>query len=104
MNKNDYPCAIADLNHSLSLNADRPLAYLARGISEAEAGKDEEAVNDFRQVTAYSEIEVRKFGDLFGSTMTSFDRTKAMLEGDRGPLKEVLKPEDVEKLKKWMEQ
>ncbi|MFO7606680.1 MAG: tetratricopeptide repeat protein [Desulfurivibrionaceae bacterium] len=103
MNKGDFPCAVADLSHSISLNGDRPLAFLARGVARAEAGKDDEAVEDFKQVAAYSEVERKSFENLFGSTMTSFDRTRALLEGERGPLSQVLKAEDLERLKMWLE-
>ena len=102
MNKGDFPCAIADLTHSIDINRDRPETFLARGIARAEAEKEEEALEDFKRVAAYSEAEVRSFGNQFGSTMTSFDRTMALLEGERGPWSRVLTPEEMEKLKKWM--
>ena len=103
LNKKDFSSAIADLNNSIARNKDRTMAYLARGIAKAEADQQQEAVEDFKQAVLRSKQEVKGFGDLFGSNMTSFDRSMALLVGERGPLHQVLTNEEIRKLKRWME-
>lgn len=103
MNKGDYPCAIADFNNAISRNRNRPTAYLARAIAEIESDREQEAVKDFKRAVSFSAARIRSFGNLFGSTMTSLDRTMALLEGEKGSLSKVLTPAEMEKLKLWLD-
>ncbi|MCB2184321.1 MAG: tetratricopeptide repeat protein [Desulfobulbaceae bacterium] len=103
MNKKDFPCAVADFNNSIEKNKDRATAFLARGIAQAESGNEQDAVENFKRAVAFAQAEVKNFSNLFGSTMTSFDRSMALLEGERGPLTKVLTKEEIEKVKNWME-
>lgn len=100
MKKRDFPCAIADLNRSIKTNRKRPASYFARAIAEAEAGREEEAIEDFKRVAAASKVEVSEFTNLFGSTMTLFDRSMALLEGS--PLNKGLNEAETARLRQWI--
>jgi len=99
----EYKQAIRDLDGSLKQNHNRGVAFLARGIAFAETGMDEEAMADFKNATVLSNIEVEGFMNLFGSNRSMFNRTMALLEGERGPWKIVLNESELEKLKNWLE-
>ena len=96
-----YEEAIVDLNASIQRNHDRGVAFLARGIAYAETGQEEMAIADFKNATALSNIEVEGFMNMFGTNRSQFNRSIALLEGERGPWKIVLNDDEVEKLKKW---
>lgn len=103
LNKGDFEKAADDLNRAIALNPERGAAFLARGLSKSELGREDEAINDFKAAVAHSAVEVEEFSHLFGNTRTLFDRSMAVLEGERGPWSIVLTKEEIEKLKKWME-
>jgi hypothetical protein len=47
----------------------------------------------------FSNQEVERFANLFGENRTLFDRSIALLEGERGPWSIVLTEDEVNKLK-----
>ncbi|MEW6220913.1 MAG: tetratricopeptide repeat protein [Thermodesulfobacteriota bacterium] len=104
LNSGDPKRAVEDLSRSITINPTRAPAFLARGIARSELGQDEGAVNDFKAAVAHSTAEVEEFTSLLGSHRTLFERSMALLEGERGPHKIVLTPEEVERLKGWLEE
>lgn len=103
LDSNDFDNALDDLNHSIALNPERGSAYLTRGLIESELGCEEDAVRDFKAAVAYSEVETADFAHEFGNYHTLFERSMALLEGDRGPHSIVLTEEEIKKLEKWIE-
>jgi tetratricopeptide (TPR) repeat protein len=103
LNKNEFELARQDLTHSLHLNPSRGTAFFARGLVETEMGLDDEAVTDFKAAVAYSDVETSTFAHSFGSYHTMFERSMALIEGERGPLTMVLTEEEIKKLEKWIE-
>lgn len=103
MNNNNAVEAAKDLTRSILLNHERGAAFLARSIVNAELGNDEESIRDMKTAIAFADIEVQGFSHLFGENRTMFDKSLALLEGDRGPWSIVLDEVEIEKLKKWME-
>ncbi|MBI5559537.1 MAG: tetratricopeptide repeat protein [Deltaproteobacteria bacterium] len=103
LDEGDYECALEDLNHAITMNRERGTAFLARGLAKSQLGREEEAVRDFKSAVVYSDVEVGSFANTFGSNHTLFERSMALLEGERGPLRIVLTAEEVKKLEKWME-
>ncbi|MFH1215756.1 MAG: tetratricopeptide repeat protein [Pseudomonadota bacterium] len=103
LDEGDYECALEDLNHAIGMNRERGTAFLARGLAKSQLGREDEAVADFKAAVAYSDVEVGSFTNTFGSNHTLFERSMALLEGDRGPLRIVLTEEEVRKLEKWIE-
>ncbi|MFZ5775763.1 MAG: tetratricopeptide repeat protein [Thermodesulfobacteriota bacterium] len=101
--KREYEDALDDLTHSIAINPGRGVAYFARAIVESEFGCEEDALRDFQAAVAHSDRETAAFAHTFGNTHTLFDRSMALLEGERGPLSIVLTDEEVAKLEKWME-
>ncbi len=104
LNKGDFNEAVNDLSRSIALNHDRGAAFLARGLANAELGRDEEALRDLKTAVVFSDIEVEGFTNHFGSNRTMFDKSMALLEGERGPWRIVLDKLEAEKLRKWIEQ
>jgi hypothetical protein len=51
----------------------------------------------------FSNKEVVGFANLFGENRTLFDKSMALLEGERGPWSIVMNEDEVNKLKKWIE-
>ncbi len=102
LKKGDYQEAADDIGRSLAINSDRGAAYLARGMARAEIGEEDGAVNDFKQAMGYANVEVEKFLHMMGSHRTGFQRSMALLEGERGAVTRQLNQAEVEKLKKWM--
>ncbi|MGV1098598.1 tetratricopeptide repeat protein [Thiovibrio sp. JS02] len=103
LGKREYEDALEDLTHAIALNEERGVTYFARGIIESEVGCEEDALRDFKAAVAYSDLETAGFAHSFGNTRTLFDRSMALLEGERGPLSIVLTNEEVRKLEKWLE-
>ena len=99
-----YQDAIADLNASIAINHNRGVAFLARGIAYAETGREEEAIADFMNASVLSNVEVEGFLNSFGANRSRFDRTMALLEGDRGPWKIVMNETEVGNLESWLEE
>lgn len=102
LKKGDYREAADDIGKSLAINSDRGAAYLARGMARAEIGEEEGAVDDFKQAMGQASVEVEKFLHMMGSHRTGFQRSMALLEGERGPVTSQLNQTEVEKLKRWM--
>ena len=98
----DYQKAAEDIGKSLAINSDRGAAYLARGMARAEIDEEDGAVDDFKQAMGHANVEVEKFLHMMGSHRTGFQRSMALLEGERGPVTRQLNQAEVEKLKKWM--
>lgn len=103
MMKKDFEPALTDLTKSIELNHTRGAAFLARGICLAEVDRMEEAGRDVKTAIAFSTIEVEKFAAMIGENRTLFDKSMAVLEGDRGPWSIVLDEIEINKLKKWIE-
>ena len=99
----NFEGAVKDLTASLAINHGRGISFLARGIALAELGKEDEAVRDFKTATVFSNVEVEGFMNLFGNNRSLFNRSIALLEGDRGPWKAVMNEQEVEKIKNWLE-
>ena len=99
----DYEGAVKDLTASIYINHDRGISFLARGIALAELDREEEAVRDFKTATVFSNLEVEGFMNQFGNNRSLFNRSLALLEGDRGPWKAVMNEEEVTKIKNWLE-
>jgi len=102
LKKGEYQEAADDIGKSLAIHPDRGAAYLARGMARAEIGEEEGAVNDFKRALGYANVEVEKFLHMMGSHRTGFERSMALLEGERGAVTEELNQAEVEKLKRWM--
>jgi tetratricopeptide (TPR) repeat protein len=103
MTKGEYLRAVKDLSHAIELNPDRGIAFFARGISLAELGKEKEAAEDLKTAMLHADVEVQKFADSFGIWRTKFEKYFALLEGERGPVTNVLKDEDIERIENWIE-
>jgi len=103
MIKGSYEPAVKDLTRSVELNHERGVAFLARGLCLSELDRMDEAARDIKTAIAFSNIEVEKFANMFGENRTLFDKSIALLEGERGPWKIVLDEAEVNKLKKWLE-
>jgi len=103
MIKGSYVPAVEDLTRSVELNHERGVAFLARGLCLSELDRMDEAARDLKTAIAFSTIEVEKFTNMFGENRTLFDKSIALLEGERGPWKIVLDEGEVNKLKKWLE-
>ena len=102
LNKGNLDLAEKDFSRSINLNRQRGATYLARGMTYAGLGKEEEAIRDFKTAVAFSMIEVENFAHMHGNTRTLYDKTMALLEGERGPWRYVLNDDEVGKLKKWL--
>ena len=103
LNLGDYEGAVKDLTASITVNHDRGITFLARGIALAELNREDEAVRDFKTATVFSNVEVEGFMNLFGNNRSLFNRSLALLEGDRGPWKAVMNAQEVEKIRGWIE-
>ena len=101
--KGEYDLAIADLDKSIILNHERGGAFFARGLAHAELEHTDESLRDLKTAIAFSNKEVIGFANLFGETRTLFDKSMALLEGERGPWSIVLDEAEINKLKKWIE-
>lgn len=95
--------AVKDLTASIVVNHERGVSFLARGIALAELGREDEAARDFKTATVLSNVEVEGFMNLFGNNRSLFNRSMALVEGDRGPWKAVLNDEEARKLRRWLE-
>lgn len=104
LRKGEYAEAIEDLSRSITLNHERGTAFFARGIAHAELGHTEEALRDMKTAITFSNQEVEGFANLFGENRTLFDKSMAVLEGERGPWSIVLTEDEVNKLKNWIEE
>lgn len=94
--------AVEDLNTSLAQNAERGASFLARGLALAEIGKDDEAVADFKKAMSYANVETEKFVDTLGGDRTAFQRSLALIEGERLPVTSELNEIEMERLLRWM--
>lgn len=103
LDKQEYESALEDLTHAIVLNPERGVSYFARGLIESELGCEDDALRDFKNAVVYSDTETEGFAHGFGSTPTLFERSMALLEGERGPLTVVLTEGEIKKLEKWME-
>ena len=103
LRKGEYDLAIADLDKSIILNHERGGAFFARGLAHAELEHTDESLRDLKTAIAFSNKEVLGFANLFGETRTLFDKSMALLEGERGPWSIVLDEAEINKLKKWIE-
>ncbi len=99
----NYDGAVKDLTASILINHDRGLSFLARGIALAELDREDEAIRDFKTATVISNVEVEGFMNLFGNNRSLFNRSLALMEGDRGPWKAVMNEQEVAKIKDWLE-
>jgi tetratricopeptide (TPR) repeat protein len=101
MNLGRFEEAIEDLDRAIAVNQERGSAFLARGLALAELGREDEALRDFKTASILSNIEVEGFLNQFGANRTMFDKSMALLEGERGPWKYVLSPAESGKIEEW---
>jgi tetratricopeptide (TPR) repeat protein len=103
LRRGEFSEAVDDLTASITLNHERGAAFLARGIAYAELDRQDDSLRDLKTAIAYSNREVQGFANLFGENRTLFGKSMALLEGDRGPWSIVMNEDEVDKLKKWIE-
>ena len=103
LKKGDFVHSVADLSKSITYNHDRGAAFFARGLAFAELDHTDESLRDFKTAIAFSNREVEGFSSMFGENRTLFDKSMALLEGERGPWSIVMNEEELRKLKKWIE-
>jgi tetratricopeptide (TPR) repeat protein len=103
LRKGEFEKAIADLSTSITFNHERGAAFLARGFAYAELDRTDESLRDLKTAIAFSNKEVQGFANLFGENRTLFDKSVALLEGERGPWSIVMNEDEVNKLKQWLE-
>ena len=101
--KGKFNEAINDLTSSITLNHDRGAAFFARGLAYAELDRTDESLRDLKTAIAFSNKEIESFANLFGETRTLYGKSMALLEGERGPWSIVMNEDEVNKLKKWIE-
>lgn len=103
LNLEEFEKAANDFDQTIASNPQRGPAFLGRGLALSELGKEDEALQDFKTAVAHSTVEVEGFVHSFGDARTKFSQTMALLEGDRGPLRQVLTPDEIAKMQQWME-
>ena len=101
--KGEFVNSVADLSKSITFNHERGAAFFARGLAFAELDHTDESLRDFKTAIAFSNREVEGFASMFGENRTLFDKSMALLEGERGPWSIVMNEEELRKLKKWIE-
>jgi len=94
---------VDDLSASIRLNHERGAAFFARGLAHAELDHTVESLRDLKTAIAFSNREVESFANLFGENRTLFGKSMALLNGERGPWSIVMNENEVNKLKKWIE-
>ncbi len=104
MSRNDFLSAIRDLNRTIELKPDHGAAFFARGSAYAQLGNTEEAAKNFKTALIYAETEAQGFADTFGMFRTQFDRTLALMTGEGEMPAIELTEEEIDKLKKWLEE
>jgi len=104
LRKGKFNQAIDDLSTSISFNHERGATFFARGLAYAELDRTDESLRDLKTAIAFSNREVESFTNLFGENRTLFGKSIALLEGERGPWSIVMNEDEVNKLKKWIEQ
>jgi tetratricopeptide (TPR) repeat protein len=104
MSKNDFENAIRDFNKTIELKPDHGAAFFARGSAYAQLGNTEEAAKNIKTALIYSETEAQGSTDTYGLFRTQFNKTLAMMtsEGEMPSIK--LTDEEIDKLKKWLEE
>lgn len=103
LNLEEFERAASDFDQTIAKNPQRAPAFLGRGLARSESGREKEALQDFKTAVAHSTVEVEKFVHSFGDARTKFAQTMALIEGDRGSLRQVMSPDEVAKLQEWME-
>lgn len=101
--KGEFSHAVDDLSVSITSNHERGAAFFARGLAHAELDHTDESLRDLKTAIAFSNREVESFANLFGENRTLFGKSMALLEGERGPWSIVMNENEVDKLKKWIE-
>ena len=104
MSKNDFEKAIQDFNKTIELKPNHGAAFFARGSAYAQLGKAEEAVKNFKTALLYSETEAQGFDNTFEIFRTQLDRTLAMMTSECEMPSIKLTDEEIDKLKKWLEE
>lgn len=104
MSKNDFENAVRDLNKTIELKPDHGAAFFARGSAYAQLGNTEEAAKNIKTALIYSESDAQGFADTYGLFRTQFNKTLAMMTGEgEMPVLE-LTDDEIDKLKKWLEE
>jgi tetratricopeptide (TPR) repeat protein len=103
LRQGEFTKAVEDLTTSISFNHERGAAFFARGLAYAELDRTEDSLRDLKTAIAFSNREIEGFANLFGENRTLFDKSMALLEGERGPWSIVMTEEEVNKLKNWIE-
>ena len=103
LRKSEFKEAVDDLSISISFNHERGAAFFARGLAYGELERTDESLRDLKTAIAFSNREVEGFTNLFGENRTLFGKSMALLEGERGPWSIVMNDDEVNKLKKWIE-
>ncbi|MCK5286600.1 MAG: tetratricopeptide repeat protein [Thermodesulfovibrionia bacterium] len=104
MLKKDFEKAIQDFDRCIGLNSDNAAAFFARGTAYAELGKDDEAAKNLKTALINSEAALQGFADTFGVLRTQFDKSLALMTGERKPPSVELSGKETETLKKWLEE
>lgn len=104
MMKKEFENAIPDFDNSIGLNSEYAAAFFARATAYAEIGKDDEAAKNFKTALINSEAAVQGFADTFGILRTQFDKTLALMTGERKPPSVELSEKETGTLKKWLEE
>lgn len=104
MLKKDLEKAIHDFDRSVELKPDNAAAFFVRGTAYAELGKDDEAAKNIKTALINSEAALQGFADTFGILRTQFDKSLALMTGERKPPSLELSGEETETLKKWLEE
>jgi hypothetical protein len=63
----------------------------------------DESLRDLKTAIVFSNKEVVGFANLFGENRTLFDKSMALLEGERGPWSIVMNEDEFNKLNKCIE-
>ena len=103
LRKSEFNEAVDDLSTSISFNHERGAAFLARGLAYGELDRTDESLRDLKTAIAFSNREIEGFANLFGENRTLYGKSMALLEGERGPWSIVMNEDEVNKLKKWIE-
>lgn len=100
----EYGRAIDDFTRAIKIKSHHPQARLARGVSYARLGLLDEASADISAVIPEMEANVQKFVDEYGIVRTELWKVMAQLSGERETPVVELTDEEIDTLKKWVEQ
>jgi tetratricopeptide (TPR) repeat protein len=104
MRKHKFEKAVEDFSKALELKTDYTMAKFSRAISYAQLDKTEEASKDMMAVMPQMEQNIQSFADTYGIVRTERWKVMAQLSGER-PLSTLgLSENEIDTLKKWLEE